>query len=67
MVKSSKSETAPAPTDGMKSGRHPLFGALKGVTHIPDVDLTEPAEPDWGKVYGDSDSVPIEQTTRRRP
>jgi hypothetical protein len=32
--------------------RHPLFGALKGVTFIPPgVDLTEPAEPDWGKVY----------------
>jgi len=32
--------------------RHPLFGALKGFTHIPPgVDLTEPADPDWGKVY----------------
>ena len=32
--------------------RHPLFGALKGVTFIPPgVDLTEPADPDWGKVY----------------
>jgi hypothetical protein len=32
--------------------RHPLFGALKGVTFIrPGVDLTEPADPDWGKVY----------------
>jgi hypothetical protein len=32
--------------------RHPLFGALKGATHIPSgVDLTEPADPDWGKVY----------------
>jgi hypothetical protein len=34
--------------------RHPLFGALKGVTLIPPgVDLTEPANPDWGKVYED--------------
>ena len=35
-----------------KSGRHPLFGALKGMVRIPPgVDLTEPADPDWGKVY----------------
>ena|SRR5215475_5077261 len=35
-----------------KVGRHPLFGALKGLIHIPPgVDLTEPADPDWGKVY----------------
>lgn len=34
--------------------RHPLFGALKEVTIIPPgVDLTEPADPDWGKVYED--------------
>jgi hypothetical protein len=32
--------------------RHPLFGALKGSTFIPPgVDLTEPADPDWGEVY----------------
>lgn len=31
---------------------HPLFGALKGLTRIPPgTDLTEPADPDWGKVY----------------
>src|ERR1700741_907616 len=65
MVKRRQSEDAPAPTDGTKSGRHPLFGALKGVTRIPHgVDLTEPADPDWGKVYGDSDPVPTGQTTR---
>jgi hypothetical protein len=30
--------------------RHPLFGALKGLIRIPPgVDLTEPADPDWGK------------------
>src|SRR5579863_9922464 len=34
------------------SGRHPLFGALKGLVRIPDgVDLTAPADPEWGKVY----------------
>lgn len=35
-----------------KSGRHPLFGALKGQVRVPlGVDLTEPADPDWGKAY----------------
>lgn len=35
-----------------KAGRHPLFGALKGLIRVPHgVDLTEPADPDWGKVY----------------
>jgi hypothetical protein len=34
------------------SGRHPMFGALKGLVRIPPgIDLTEPADPDWGKVY----------------
>ena len=37
-----------------KGERHPLFGALKDVTFVPPgVDLTEPADPDWGKVYDD--------------
>src|SRR5258705_13555077 len=32
-----------------KGERHPLFGALKGLVRIPPgVDLTEPADPDWG-------------------
>lgn len=31
---------------------HPLFGAMKGlITVAPGVDLTEPADPEWGKVY----------------
>lgn len=35
-----------------KGEHHPIFGALKGSFHIPEgVDLTEPADPDWGKVY----------------
>jgi len=34
--------------------RHPIFGCMKGTLTIkPDVDLTEPADPDWGKVYED--------------
>jgi len=40
-----------------KDGRHPIFGALKGMVHIPPgVDLTEPADPEWAdlvdKKYG---------------
>ena len=31
--------------------RHPIFGLLRGaLTIAPDVDLTEPADPEWGKV-----------------
>jgi hypothetical protein len=41
------------PPSTTKTGeRHPMFGALKGLIRIPPgVDLTEPADPDWGKVY----------------
>jgi len=48
-----KPPEAPPPLPKVsKGGRHPLFGALKGLVHIPPgVDLTEPADPDWGKVY----------------
>lgn len=40
-----------------KEGRHPAFGALKGMIRIaPGVDLTEPADPEWAdladKKYG---------------
>jgi hypothetical protein len=50
-----KATGAAKPTPEAKKGeRHPLFGALKDVTYIPPgVDLTEPADPDWGKVYDD--------------
>jgi hypothetical protein len=31
---------------------HPAFGSMKGLIQLaPGVDLTEPADPDWGKVY----------------
>jgi hypothetical protein len=34
---------------------HPLIGALRGtVTVAPGTDLTQPADPEWGKLaYGD--------------
>ena len=36
----------------------PLFGSMKGTNFIAEgVDLTEPTDPDWGKVY-DDDYVP---------
>jgi hypothetical protein len=48
--------------------RHPLFGALKGVTFVPpEVDLTEPADPDWGKVYEKSGVVPAKRSASRDP
>ncbi len=32
----------------------PIFGCMKGTMTIPsDLDLTAPADPDWGKVYED--------------
>ena len=35
-----------------RPGRHPLIGAMKGTFTIPrDLDLTQPADPEWGKVY----------------
>jgi hypothetical protein len=43
---------SPSPLPAEKGGRHPIFGALKGLARVaPRVDLTEPADPDWGKVY----------------
>ena len=35
--------------------RHPIFGCMKGLITIPDdLDLTEPADPDWGDIaYGE--------------
>ena len=42
-------------TAGAKSGSHPLFGCMKGTVHVPEgVDLTAPADPEWGELaYGD--------------
>jgi hypothetical protein len=55
-------------TDTKRSERHPLFGALKDVTLVPPgVDLTEPADPDWGKVYEKNVVVPAKRSARRDP
>lgn len=36
------------------TGRDPLFGCMRGaLKSLPDVDYTQPADPDWGKVYDD--------------
>ena len=36
------------------SRRHPIIGALEDVTWIaPDVDLTEPADPEWADIIED--------------
>ena len=38
--------------DGDAALRHPIFGAARGKLWLaPEVDLTEPADADWGKVY----------------
>lgn len=51
------SSPSPAPPDVQPSQvpRSPLFGSMKGTSIVaPGVDLTEPADPDWAKVYDDS-------------
>jgi hypothetical protein len=56
MTKNSESD-GPSPAVSPKPGKHPIFGELKDTTFIrPGVDLTEPADPDWGKVYDENDS-----------
>ena len=43
-------EEMPQKAGQFASGRHPLFGALKGLVRIPaGTDLTEPADPEWGE------------------
>ncbi|CAN7361335.1 helix-turn-helix domain-containing protein [Neorhizobium sp. LjRoot104] len=40
--------------DGTLIELHPAYGCMKGTMIIPpDLDLTAPADPDWGKVYED--------------
>jgi hypothetical protein len=50
-----KQADAPEAESAEKSGRHPLIGWMKGTVTIPEgVDLTEPADPEWGeRAWGD--------------
>ena len=50
-----ESETASPTKPEWKPGdMHPIFGCMKGTMTIPDdLDLTAPADPEWGKVYED--------------
>ncbi len=35
-----------------ETGYYPLYGSMTGLIQVvPGVDLTEPADPNWGKVY----------------
>jgi hypothetical protein len=49
------SESSTLETDTAASTRHPLIGWMKGTVRIaPGVDLTEPADPEWGeRAWGD--------------
>lgn len=41
-------------TDKSSFRHHPVFGMWKGIVTLdPDYDYTQPADPDWGKVYDD--------------
>ena len=49
-----KGEAPRADKDVKPRHTHPIFGCMKGMLTIADdVDLTAPADPDWGRVYDD--------------
>ena len=51
---SSHEGTRVGPDSHQVPKHHPAWGALKGmITLLPGVDYTEPADPEWGKVYED--------------
>jgi hypothetical protein len=51
MTKQNRPDESPMPPHAKRGERHPLFGALKDITFVPSwVDLTEPADPDWGEI-----------------
>jgi hypothetical protein len=62
MAKSRRSDKSPKSRRGkqIRSGeRHPLFGALKDVTFVaPEVDLTEPADPEWADISEQDSAQP---------
>ena len=52
IAKGGREKTWPEGTPEGSAGcnRHPLFGAMKDLMRIaPGTDLTQPADPDWGK------------------
>jgi transcriptional regulator with XRE-family HTH domain len=55
---------APVPT----TRKHPLFGLMKGTTIVMSgVDLTRPADPNWGSVYDRNyDHGAVSPTKKRR-
>jgi hypothetical protein len=69
MRKRNRSTKTPSLSSDTKlEGRHPLFGALKDTTFVPPgVDLTEPADPDWGKVQEKNAVVPAKRSASRDP
>ena len=61
MVKQSRSNEPLVSPQAGRGERHPLCGALKGITFIPPgVDLTEPADPDWADI-SEENAVPPPQ------
>lgn len=39
-------------------GEHPVFARMRGTAQIPDgIDLTDPADPDWGDLVYGSDTA----------
>lgn len=47
---------AKSPPEDKVPGRHPAWGAMKGmITLLPGVDLTAPTYEDWKKLYGEKD------------
>jgi hypothetical protein len=49
-VKSQPNPEQPAASSAASSSPHPLIGWMKGTVWIaPGVDLTEPADPEWGE------------------
>lgn len=46
--------SGPSGQKALKGEHHPAYGAMKGmITILPGADLTEPAYPDWKKLYGE--------------
>jgi len=67
-TRNQSTKTPSLPSDAKRPERHPLFGALKDLTFVPPgVDLTEPADPDWGQVHEKNPVVPAKRSASRDP